>query len=404
MSKPRLAIWLHGMRIADVESRGFGDLRLRHTNEALERWPINAPVISCSLRIGRSWQPAAAYLRGLLPEGRHLAAAAHAANVATSDTYGLLVRYGRDVAGALVITRHDERPDESRWGMEPYTSETLAGAVDALDAGNDVVYPDSELSIAGLQNKLLLVVTGDGWARPISGRPSTHILKLDDPLRPGLIDAEHHALLAAANVGVDASESAVREIADRRCLFVRRFDRTVTEGVVQRVHQEDACQALGVHHEAGGGRGKYESAGGPSFKDVAELLRTDSRDADQELRKLARLMTFTVVVGNADGHGKNVALLHDDDGYVRLAPAYDTVPTMLWPKLRTTPGMYVGGVADLLRVDRDALVRETRSWKLNSVVAVQTIDQTLDQLRAARIDHDDLCGLVAANLDRIRAK
>lgn len=401
MSRPRLAIWLHGARIADVESRGFADLRLRHTNTALLRWLINTPLISCSLRVSRLWQPASAYLRGLLPEGRHLAVAAQAANVATSDTYGLLLRYGRDVAGALVITRHDEEPDEGRWGIEPYTAETLGIAVGAMDDGGEIVYPDSELSIAGLQNKLLLVETDTGWARPTGGRPSTHILKIDDSLRPGLIDAEYHALLVAGEIGLSSSDPMLFEVAGRHCLIVRRFDRSTVDGVVRRVHQEDVCQALGVNYEAHNGRGKYEATGGPSFRAVAGLLQSDADDADHEMVALAKLMTFTAVVGNADGHGKNVAFLHGADGRIRLAPAYDTVPTMLWSKLGTRPGMYIGGVADLVRVDRDALIREATGWKMNKQTAITTIDQTLELLRAVTVDHDELAELIATNLDRI---
>ena len=130
--------------------------------------------------------------------------------------------------------------------------------------------------------------------------------------------------------------------------------------------------------------------------------RAHCASADREMVALAKLMTFTTVIGNADGHGKNVALLHNAEGRIRLAPAYDTVPTMLWPKLRTRPGMYIGGVADLARVDRDALIREATGWKMNKQTAITTIDQTLELLRAAVVRHDELAGLVATNLDRIQ--
>ena len=404
MSKPRLAVWLHGIRVADVEARGFADLRLRHTAAALDRWPVNTPLISCSLRVSRTWQPASPYLRGLLPEGRHLAAAAQAANLATSDTYGLLLRYGRDVAGALVITRHDDEPDVNRWGIEPYDDESLARAVGALDDGGEIVHPDSELSIAGLQNKLLLVATADSWARPTGGRPSTHILKLDDALRPGLIDAEHHALLLAGLLGISASDPQVIDIRGRRCLIVRRFDRFVSDAWVGRVHQEDACQAVGIPHERHDGRGKYESAGGPSFRSIAGLLESDARRPTEQLVALAKLMTLTAVIGNADGHGKNVALLHDADGYIKLAPAYDTVPTMLWPQLRTRLGMSIGGIADVADVSRDALINETRGWHVNPRVAADTVDQTLEQLGSITVEHPELANLVRTNMARIRGQ
>jgi hypothetical protein len=43
------------------------------------------------------------------------------------------------------------------------------------------------VSLGGLQSKLLLVETADGWARSAAGTPSTHILKPDPPEHPGLV-------------------------------------------------------------------------------------------------------------------------------------------------------------------------------------------------------------------------
>ena len=115
-------------------------------------------------------------------------------------------------------------------------------------------------------------------------------------------------------------------------------------------------------------------------------------------------MTLTAVIGNADGHGKNVALLHDADGYIKLAPAYDTVPTMLWPQLRTRLGMSIGGIADVADVSRDALINETRGWHVNPRVAADTVDQTLEQLGSITVEHPELANLVRTNMARIRGQ
>jgi len=59
----------------------------------------------------------------------------------------------------------------------------VAAAVDALPDTPLGVLDDSELSLAGMQDKLPLVRTdaGCGWGRPVGGYPSTHILKVDPP-------------------------------------------------------------------------------------------------------------------------------------------------------------------------------------------------------------------------------
>jgi len=91
------------------------------------------------------------------------------AGLAAADTFGLLARYGRDVAGALVITEEDEPPDATEFGVDFYDSESLAQAVAELDDFPLGAHEDSELSLAGIQDKLLLVRSADGrWGRPVA--------------------------------------------------------------------------------------------------------------------------------------------------------------------------------------------------------------------------------------------
>lgn len=400
MANPRLAVWLYGTLAAQIEQRRGHDLRLRHTKAAIERWPINTSLISCSLPVATRWAPASNFLRGLLPEGQHLQVAASAAKVTTADTYGLLARYGRDVAGAMIITRHDETPDPSRWGIDPYNDESLAATIDNLASDNPIVPDDSELSIAGLQKKILLVRDGEGWARPTGGRPSTHILKIDDSRHPGLIEAEHAACVLAQDIGLHNANPLLETINEQHCLIVERYDRTINhDGTIERIHQEDACQALGINHEGHHGRGKYQSAGGPSYRQVAELLYDHAEDPEVDISLLARYMTYTRVIGNADAHGKNVAFLHSDDGRTTLAPIYDTVPTVLWPKLRSQPAMTIGTARTLTDVSHDDLVAEAEQWPGSSSAKRSAIETTLETIGSANVDHEQLSEQIGAAFD-----
>ena len=360
----RLAVWLDGVRIAELSAGRGGSIACRYSEEALDRWPQNSPVISCSLPLGSRPQQALAFCRGLLPEGNALQALADRAGLATNDALGLLERYGRDVAGALVIGADD--PDERRFGVEPYTPKGLEAAIDELDDRPLGAGDDSELSLAGLQDKLLLVELGKGrWGRPLRGRPSTHILKVDDPRWPGLIDAEADCLELARAIGLTSIDIRRETIGESSCLIVSRFDRFEEAGEIRRIHQEDLCQALAIDPDGRNRRAKYESAGGPSFKQAAKLLDDYSKDPADELDRLVSIVVFTVLIGNADAHGKNLALLHPDAESVRIAPLYDTVPTALWPKLRTDAAMSVGGqvaLGDVTLEDirREALLGDTR--------------------------------------------
>ena len=64
--------------------------------------------------------------------------------------------------------------------------------------------------------------------------------------------------------------------------------------------------------------------------------------------------TFTVRIGYADAHRKNLSLLHEPPGVVRLAPLYDTVPTALSPNLPRRAAMTInnrGYLADVTIAD-----------------------------------------------------
>src|SRR3546814_10116342 len=49
---------------------------------------------------------------------------------------------------------------------------------------------------------------------------------------------------------------------------LERYDRMIRRRTWRRVHQEDMCQALGLHPSQ-----KYQSDGGPSPDKIADLLR-----------------------------------------------------------------------------------------------------------------------------------
>lgn len=401
MARPEpLGVWVYGTRVAELTTSGPGDVTLRYSAEALERWPSNTPLLSCSLPLGRRRQKAGVYFKGMLPEGQHLQALAAQAKVTTGDIFGLLSRYGRDVAGAAVIAASD--PGERPGGVVAYTTDGLAEEVAGLEDHPLAVYDDSELSIAGLQNKLLLVADGDGWARPVGGRPSTHILKVEDRRFPGLVAMEAACLRLARAVGLTTVEVGLETFAELPCIIVSRFDRSVdATGTVVRVHQEDSCQALGRDPEANRGRGKYEATGGPSLTEVATLLDRWAPDPLAELARLVCVVTFTVAIGNADAHGKNLSLLHPSPGVVCLAPLYDTVPTVMWPKLPARAAMRINARTTLAAVTLDDIVAEASRWNLSAVTArtaaVSTTESLIAALDATEVP-EELAGTVRARV------
>jgi serine/threonine-protein kinase HipA len=154
------------------------------------------------------------------------------------------------------------------------------------------------------------------------------------------------------------------------------------------VHQEDSCQALGIDPENNQRKAKYEAFGGPTLTKVAALIDAWAPDGAAQLDALLDQLVFTVAIGNADAHGKNIALLHPAPGQISLAPLYDTVPTVMWPKLRTQAAMTVNGRTDLRQISLDDIAAEARRWSLDPIHS---------RARAA-----DVCGRLLATLDADR--
>jgi serine/threonine-protein kinase HipA len=414
-----LQVWLYDQRVAELTTSGPGKIHCTYTKEAIGRWDLNVPLLSCSLPLReRRYADAAPFFRGLLPEGAALAAMASAARVPSYDTFGILARFGRDVAGAAVIS--DEPGAVPQQGsVVPYDEAYLAQEVGGLDERPLALHEDSELSLPGLQNKLLLVRTETGWGRPAGGFPSTHILKVEDRRFPGLVVQEASALALARAIGLTTVRPEVVEYANMPCLIVDRFDRATatvrsshaatagrTPTPSRRIHQEDVCQATGVNAEAAHGQAKYQFAGGPGFADVASLLERFSADPSEQLDRLLAVAVFTVAIGNADAHGKNVALLHIEPGVVELAPLYDTVPTALFPTLRTDAAMQVNARMSLADVTGGDLVAEAVRWRVSANRARAVITRTMDALAAATEEKevtDGLAALVQRRCHHLRA-
>ncbi len=387
----RLEVVLHGEVVAQLEERRrTGRIVLTHSVLARERWPARTPIVSCSLPVSAHGQDATAFLEGLLPEGAARATLAARRDLVASDTWGLLTAYGRDVAGALII----RPPDDDHPAREPYavsyvSEEELANDVAELGDRPLGLRDDSELSLAGVQEKLLLVASDGptGWARPAAGLPSTHILKPDPAAHPGVVVRESEALGIAERAGLTTIRPQLVELGGRICLVVERYDRTVTDGTVHRVHQEDLLQAVGRPPTAAHGRVKYQEHGGPGYRDLARILIERADDPDAQLDPLVGALVLTVLIGNSDAHAKNISILLDPPGAVRLAPLYDTVPTMLFPRLRVRCAMWIGGVhrslEDVTRADLLKEVAGRDAWRIPSDRAEELVGRWITTIAEA---------------------
>ncbi len=231
-------------------------------------------------------------------------------------------------------------------------------------------------------------------------------MKLADDRHDRLLAAEHACMQLASALGLTTVTTNLAKFDGIEALVVQRYDRVIdpASDAIRRLHQEDACQALGINIDASQGRRKYERFGGPSFAQIAQLL-DQYGNATIDHPALLRAAVFTSVIGNGDAHGKNVSLMIDTDtGFVSLAPLYDTVPTALWPKLRAASTMSVNG--NFGRPSFNDFTGEARLWGLGSTAAEAVVDQMLTEVRiaVASCDHVAVAELVSSRLDVIEAR
>jgi serine/threonine-protein kinase HipA len=175
-----------------------------------------------------------------------------------------------------------------------------------------------QFSLAGAQPKTALLFERKRWGVPSGRVPTTHILKPPTGEWDGHAENEHFSLRLARAVGLTVPNSTVMRFKDEIAIAVERYDRVKVGTRWARIHQEDICQALGLHPTR-----KYESDGGPGARTVAELLRTQSSNPQEDVQSFADAMAFNWLIAGTDAHAKNFGLLLGGRGAVRLAPLYD---------------------------------------------------------------------------------
>jgi serine/threonine-protein kinase HipA len=198
------------------------------------------------------------------------------------------------------------------------------------------------LSLAGAQDRLPVVVGEGRVGLPVGGRPSTHILKTPVSGLPATVLNEAMWSRIGERLGLATAPAIPHRMGDTEMLLVERYDRDASSdgGDLQRLHQEDFCQALGIPSNR-----KHENEGGPSLTDCFDLLRRAATRPAAELPRLLDAWALSFIAANHDAHGKNYSLLYRPEG-VSLAPIYDVLNSAAYWKVKPIDrkmAMKVGG-------------------------------------------------------------
>ena len=376
-----LQVWWDGELVGRLTQDRGGDLGFAYDADWVRRPEARALSVSLPKREQRYRRRACRpFFAGLLPDEGQREAVARVLGVSPGNDFALLERLGGEVAGALELLPPGESPESPtvRPQPEPLDDDELVRLLATLPTRPLLAGETNlRLSLAGAQSKLPVVLAGGAVALPAKGQPTTHILKPPPERFPGATENEAFSMRLAASVGLDVAGVEPRSVSGRTFLLIERYDRSRTpEGDVRRVHQEDFCQALGVYPER-----KYASEGGPGFRDCFALLRRVSARPAVDVLKLLDAAILNLVIGNADAHGKNYALLYDAAG-PRLAPLYDLLSTVAWPELSPRLAMRIGRRATLAEMNPRAWSAFAAGGGLGMPLVRRRVAELTERVRA----------------------
>lgn len=347
-----LDVYLHRDLVGHLIQDDDGRLIFNYAQTWLENPAARSLSHSLPLRKEKFTQKECrGFFAGILPEQTQRELVARNLGISAGNDFAMLERIGGECAGAVTFMPAGQLLQKSIYRYRDLSDEELVNMLKTLPrrpllAGDQ----DVRLSLAGVQDKVAVKVSGSQISIPLTGAPSTHILKPAIERFEGLVFNEVLCLGVANAAGIPTAKAETRSISGIDYALIERYDRTSrqTEAGIEyeRLHQEDFCQALGIVSEH-----KYQNEGGPSLKQCFDLLRGVSSAPLIDLQRLLDAAIFNYLIGNTDAHGKNFSLLYGRErGAVRFAPLYDLVCTVYYLELSRKMAMKIGGEYILDRI------------------------------------------------------
>ena len=267
---------------------------------------------------GGTSRPVQWYFDNLLPEERLRETVSKEAGLKGDDAFALLAYLGAESTGSLVLLPPGQ-PLPETGGLQPLTDPALSQRIRDLPRVSLNQGAPKRMSVAGAQNKLLVVYRDGQLFEPEGAEPSTHLLKPDHTSDdyPASVINEYVTMRLAEKLGLPTPK-VFRRYVPEPVYLVERFDRYRDEtGQTRRRHIVDACQLLNKSR---------------LFKNSAAMLATLSeciarcRNRASARLGLYRWLVFNLLVANDDNHLKNISFSVSPEG-IDLCPYYDLLST-----------------------------------------------------------------------------
>jgi len=227
---------------------------------------------------------------------------------------------GDDRFGALGVSMS---PDH----YNPRSGGPIPRLEDAQQLSEIVAKIEASEPITAIEAKII-----EGGASPMGGAKPKALIRIDgeqwvikfynsEPVDAPLI--EHATMTLAKRAGIVVAETRVIHLSGENAIAIRRFDR---EGG-RRIH----CISAGTVIRAATVTGAELDLGYPELARTLRRIGVSHDDVNQrDARELFCRMVFNILVDNTDDHEKNHSLLivsPFENGRMKLAPAYDVLPT-----------------------------------------------------------------------------
>ena len=166
------------------------------------------------------------FFAGILPEENKRKIIARNLGISAQNDYAMLEQIGGECAGAVTFIPAGEPLPEQNDKYRILSETELADILRMLPhrpllAGEQGV----RLSLAGVQDKIAVQVSGDEISLPLGGAPSTHILKPAIERFDGVVFNEAYCMKLAARLGLPTAPVETRQVEDIDYLLVERYDR-----------------------------------------------------------------------------------------------------------------------------------------------------------------------------------
>ncbi len=380
MSNPILDVYLNAVQVGKLAQNNQGSLSFTYAPEFLHH-ATSSISLCLPLRAEPFMGPEVkAFFSGLLPDDIAKQKIARYLGLSEKNSFALLQALGGECAGALSLYPEGHPPPlYNDKDIEILDDAKLRDILELLKRHPLLVGEDKiRLSLAGAQNKLPVGFENNRVALITGGAPTTHILK---PALDHIQDSVYNELFCmhlAEKIGIAVPKAMILFVGDIPCYIVERYDRKKNQkGSIERIHQEDFCQALGIPPEI-----KYEREGGPGIAKCLDIINMHFVKPALDQRNFLNIVIFNYLIGNADAHGKNFSLLYRERK-PQLAPAYDLLSTAVYPNLSPKMAMKIGGRYD----PNDVFLRHWQRIVPNTEPARKNIEKQLSIMAKYTLDH-----------------